>query len=66
MTTQAEIEEFARKSYEREMRALRRFLPDAVPPTGFQDDLAPFVKTRLELGRRTLLQFPDFQEIDHV
>lgn len=57
MTTQREIEEFAAAS---ERRALRTYLVVPEPPTGFQDDLLPIVKTRLELGRRTLVQWPDF------
>jgi hypothetical protein len=59
MTTQAEIEEFYLMT---QMRARRRFLPVAPTPTGFQDDLAPIVTKRLEVGRKALIQIRDFEE----
>lgn len=58
MTTQFEIEEFARKSYERE---LRRFAAIPVPHSA----LAP-LDYGTQPGRAELIQTPDFEEESHV
>jgi hypothetical protein len=55
MTTQAEIEEFARKSHE---RAMRRFLAIPELPTGFY--LPGEFATKA--GREVLVQVRDFEE----
>lgn len=53
--------EFSNHLRELGRKQARRLLADPEPPTGFQDDLAPMVKDRLELGRRALIQIPDFE-----
>jgi len=60
MTTHAEALEFELATQYRAAKSLRRFLHIPEVPTGFNDDLAPIVTKRLEVGRKSLVQFHDF------